>query len=167
MSLVAKSRTSLSRRVSAIILLCATRAKSSYPLLNGSFGGNISSFFKTAVIPLFFHPFRTVSLPSAVVRTLYNSINQLACKAFREVSLRLTSMLSAQTPASICFLISSAYQVTNFFLIKFFADPLTVKSSGWKKCVIVEGTFEHSDVKTIQDLSYMISGLSSEHILYQ
>ena len=89
--------------------------QSSYPLLNGSFGGNISSFFKTAVTPLFSHPFRTVSLPSAVVRTLYNSINQFACKAFREVSLRLTSMLSAVTPASICFLISSAYQVANFF----------------------------------------------------
>ena len=43
-------------------------------------------------------------------------------------------MLSAGTPASICFLISSAYQVTNFFLINFFADPLTVKSNGWKKC---------------------------------
>ena len=91
----------------------------SHPLLNGSFGGNISSFFKTAVTPLFFHPFTTVSLPSAVVRTLYNSINQFACKTFREVSLRLTSLLSAGIPASICFLISPAYQVTNFFLKNF------------------------------------------------
>ena len=50
------------------------------------------------------------------------------------------------------------------FLIKFFADPLTVKSIGCKMCVILGRNLDHFDVKTIQDLNYMISGLSSKHI---
>ena len=28
----------------------------------------------------------------------------------------------------------------NAFFMKFLAEPLTVKSSGWKKCVILSGT---------------------------
>ena len=96
--------------------------------------------FKTDVTPLFFHPFRTVSLPSAVVRTLYISINQIGMQSFQRDQFKIN--INAFRWDSCIHLLLDLLSILSYkrFLIKRFADPLTVKSSGRKKCVILAGT---------------------------
>ena len=66
--------------------------------------------------------------------------SQVACKGFRTDSHKLTSMSSVLIPDSICFWISAEYHQVNWSFINRLASPLTVRSRGWKKCVIFAGT---------------------------
>ena len=108
--------------------------------LNGSSDGRDVSPLATPATPAFSHPFMRWHFPSLLVKWLYRLTSQVACKGFKTDNLRSTSMSSSFPVASICFCISAEYHIVNWSFMKRFASPFTVRSRGWKKCVMLAGT---------------------------
>ena len=108
--------------------------------VNGSSGGRSVYPSKRLEIPTFSHSFAMCRTPTGLIRWLQRSTNQTIGSDFRTVSRRSTLISVLSPPNFICCFTSSDYRVVNLSFINLLAYPLTVRSKGWKKWVMLVGT---------------------------